>query len=139
MQGRPPWQGDGDEDDSGLAKLFHSIRGGDVPYPARIDANSRVSLTQSSSHLTQSSPHPHLILPQDLIAALLAADEAERLGCLCSEGISLIKSHAWFAEVDWGTVGATDANGELIGLGPYKPKKVRPSNLSGNAPIDPHL
>ena len=46
------------QDDSGLAKLFQNIRGGDVSYPARIGASSR-----------------------DLIAALLVTDEAERLGC----------------------------------------------------------
>ena len=28
-------------------------------------------------------------------------------------------------QIDWATVGAVDDTGELLGIGPYKPKKVR--------------
>lgn len=67
---------------------------------------------------------------------MLAADEQERIGCLCSEGIAELKHHAWFGETDWATVGAVDEAGELLGTGPHKPKKVRPAKLNANFVVD---
>lgn len=64
------------------------------------------------------------------------ADEQERIGCLCSDGIAEVKHHVWFSEIDWATVGAVDDAGELLGTGPHKPKKVRQSKLNANFVVD---